>query len=253
MLALMLVMGVASLVSISALNAELETAVQKTAWRLQLAGVIDTTGSDMLAGMRGIVMFTFGKQPAKVQMCSDQFHSSADRWQKAIDDVRLLLVTEEGKQLVNRLQQELTEWRAVIVDVEQAAAQGQPEAAMSTALARGLPIYDANTRDATRFRQLQNEILSAQRERGAAIHSRSQWIAVLVLGLAVVTGMVFLLVVRHSCEAVRQTAAQLSEASAQVGGAANQIASSSLAIWSKWSIPCTTSTHRASRSPRLSK
>ena len=55
MLALMVAMGVISLKSIHDLNAELETAIQKTARRLQLGGTLETAGSNMLAGMRGIV------------------------------------------------------------------------------------------------------------------------------------------------------------------------------------------------------
>src|SRR4051794_19545727 len=96
MLALMLVMGTTDLRSIDQVNSELVTATQKTARRLQLAGIMDKAGSDMLAGQRGIVMFTYAKDPARVQAAKTLFHSAADRWQAAIDEVLPLMVREDG-------------------------------------------------------------------------------------------------------------------------------------------------------------
>src|SRR4051812_21154139 len=99
MLALMVLMSVVSLNSIGNLNTELEVATQKTARRLQLAAEIDTSGSNMLASQRGIVMFTFGKDPSSVQASKDQFDTAANEWQKSIDEVRPLIVREDGRRL----------------------------------------------------------------------------------------------------------------------------------------------------------
>jgi methyl-accepting chemotaxis protein/methyl-accepting chemotaxis protein-1 (serine sensor receptor) len=230
MLALVIGMGVMGLSTSSQLNTELEIATQKTARRLQLGGLMDTAGSDMLAGMRGIVMFSFGKDPSKVEMCKRQFDSAADTWQQAMDEARPLLVTDEGKRLLGNLQRELTEWRGVIVEVEQNAAQGDPNAAMRAALTNALPIYDANSRDAADFRKLQGQILAEQRTKAASIYESGRWIGLIIFVLAMVAGAILLVVVQKSCQTLRYTAAELSQSSEQVAGAAGQISSSSQSV-----------------------
>ena len=226
MLALSVGMGIATLRSIDSLNDELETATQKSCRRLQLAGVMDTAGSDMLANMRGIVMFTFDKNPAKVQMCKEAFDTAADNWQKALDETRPLIVREDGRRLVNQLQDQLTRWRAVIVDIEKAAGNGDASLALKLDVERGLPIYQENMRDSGRFAAIQNEILGQQRERGQSLHASSVAIALILLVITLAAGGLLLFVVFNASRTLRQTAAELSRSSEQVSGAANQISSS---------------------------
>ena len=230
MIFLGLLTGVASIISLGRLDGELETMAQKTARRLQLVGTLDVSGSDMLAGMRGIVMFTYGKSPDKVQMCQEQFEKSAGNWQKATDEIRPLLVTQEGMRLIGQMQDELTGWKSVIGDVEAAAARNQADEALSIALGKGLPIYQAHVRDAARFRELQGEILAQQRERGASVYSSGRWILLSTLALILIAGAALLLVVRTSTRTLRQTTAELNQASEQVAGAADQISSSSQSL-----------------------
>ncbi len=227
MLAMTVLMGIGSLSSIKSLNTELETATQKTARRLQLAGTMDTAGSDMLAGMRGVVMFSYGKNPSKVDMCRRQFDTAAATWQDAIDEVRPLIVREDGRRLVNQLQDQLTEWKSVIVEVSQAAGAGDPPGAMSIALSKGLPIYEANTRDTAAFRKIQNEILAAQRLSGSATYRFSLWTAFGLLGLTLITGGIVVAIVQNTSRTLRDAAGELSRSSEQVASAAGQISSSS--------------------------
>ena len=229
----MIVMALVSMIGMSRLNGELVTATRNTARRLQLGGTMDAAGSDMLAGMRGIVMYSFGKLPARVQMCKEQFDSAADTWQKAIDEIRPMLVREESKRLAGPITGplQLTAWRAVTLEVEQASARNKPEEAMNLALTKGLPIYRANTRDArTRLREVQNEILVEERATGQSIYATLRWSAFGILALALLAGTVVLVVVRGSSLVLRQTAAELSRASEQVASAATQISSSSQSL-----------------------
>src|SRR5689334_15204656 len=227
MLALVAGMGAMYLNSVKRLDAELETATHKTARRLQLAGEMDTAGSDMLAGMRGIIMFTYGKDPSKVEMSRRQFESAADQWQKSIVEVRPLLVRQDGLRLVDQLQQELTAWRAVIVDIEAAAAHNDPDSAVRIAVTKGLPIYQENTRDTEAFRAIQNEILDEQRARAAAIYNSSFWTAGGLLSLGVLAGILMLLLVRRMNYRLRRASSELSQASDQVASASRQISTAS--------------------------
>ena len=230
MLAVTLLLGVAALNSIGRLNTELEIATQKTARRPQLAGQMDVAGSDMLAGMRGIIMFTYGKAPAKVEMSERQFADAAVVWQKSIDEVRPLIVREDGRQLVSQLQEQLNDWNSIIQEIKRIARAGDPDGAVTIAVTKALPIYQANTRDSERFRQIQNEILAAQRASGASIYASSRWTAIGLLGLALIAGSIVLIVVRNTNRTLLDAADELNRSSEQVASAAAEISSSSQAL-----------------------
>jgi methyl-accepting chemotaxis protein/methyl-accepting chemotaxis protein-1 (serine sensor receptor) len=230
MLAMTLLMGIASLYVSSSLNTELEIATQKTARLLQLAGLMDAAASDMLAGMRGIVLFSFAKNPPRVQLSKEQFQTAADTWQKSIDEVRPLLATEEGTRLTSQLQDQLTRWRSVILEVQQATDRGEADAALQIATAKALPVYQAAMRDTDAFRALQTRLLDQQRVRAASIHSTGNTVNLLVFALSMLAGAILLVVVRNSSRSLRNTAAELSHASEQVAGAASQISVSSQSV-----------------------
>src|SRR6266498_1236318 len=101
MVVLMAVMGITALYSIDRLNDELETATRKTARILQIAGSIEKSASDLLAGMRGIVLFTFAKEPSRVETSKQQVDAAANIWQKSIDEIMPLIAREDGRTIVN--------------------------------------------------------------------------------------------------------------------------------------------------------
>ena len=230
MLLLVSVMGLVSLSTASSINAELVDATQNTARRLQVGGIIDTAGSDMLAGMRGIVMFTYGRMPSRVQGARELFESGASSWQSAMDEVRPLLVTEEGKRLIGQLQNQLNDWNSLIVDVEKAASQNRPDEALKLAITKGLPIYEANTRDSKAFSEVQNQLLIRKRATAASLYDSARWTSIAIFGISIIAGGITLLVVRRSSALLRRTTSDLSQASRQVASAAAQISSAGQAL-----------------------
>jgi methyl-accepting chemotaxis protein len=227
MLALMCVMGFVSLRTAGAINDQVVIATTKTARRLQLGGAIDTASSDMLAGMRGVVLFTFGKRPDMVLVAEKQFDNAAASWQSAMDEARPLLVTEEGKRLINELQGQLTAWKSVMLEVTGAASQNQPDDALRIAVTKGLPIYKDNSRDTVAFRDLQNRILARQGADAASVYNGAWWTSVSVFIGALIAGVLTLLVIRHSSAVLRRAASELDRSSRQVSSAAVQISSAS--------------------------
>src|ERR1035438_7534281 len=128
------------------------------------------------------------------------------------------------------MQDELTAWKGVIGEVENAAVRNQPDEALAIGISKGLPIYQAHARDAARFRDLQNEILNQQRAQGASVFSSSRSTTIAIVVLTLLAGVALLVVVRTSTRTLRQTTAELNQASEQVAGAADQISSSSQAL-----------------------
>lgn len=222
--------GLTSLKSTTDLNTSLENATQKTARRLQLVGLIDAAGSDMLAAERGIIMNSFAKQQAGVQGSKALLTSAETRWQKAIDEIRPLLTREDSKQMIRQLQEELDDWKGALVDVIHLADQGHAQAALDLANVRCVPIYDANTRDTGHMRQIQQEILQQDSQAGAAVISFSRWTQWGLLGLSLAVGATVFLLVRQTNRTLQHAAAGLSQTAEQVAAAACEISSSSQAL-----------------------
>jgi CHASE3 domain sensor protein len=154
MLVTTLLMGIASQYASSSLNSELEFAIQNTARQIQLGGEIDVASSDMLASQRGIILFAYAKRPDHVQKAKSLFADAVNQWQKVVAEIQPLLVNEEGRRFVRRAQEQLTAWRAIIIEVQQSADRGEADAATRIAITKALPIYEANSRDIDAFREL---------------------------------------------------------------------------------------------------
>lgn len=222
-----LVDGIAALNSIGKLNAHLEDATQNGARRLQLGGDIDAAGGNMLAGMRGIILNSYAKMPDRVRKSEELFDSEANAWQKSVDELRPLIAAEEGRKCVDRLQDGLKAWRAVIVDIEK---EPNPDAAVQILINKAYPIYEANQRDSKEYREIQDRTLLVQRTAGQSLNSMGRWTVNGILLVSLLAGAGTLLIVRRTSGTLQQAAAEVSQTAQEVSNAADQISSSSQAL-----------------------
>jgi hypothetical protein len=203
MLALVVAMGIAWLGRLGSLDIDQRNVAEKAARRLQIAAEMDSAGSNMLASMRGIVLFTAAGEPAEAAVSKQEFDSAAGRWRKAIGDLQPLLVQDDQRRLVNQMQDRLMAWRLVVVEVERAAARGDSEAALKIASGQGYPIYRLNARDTARFREFQDGTVDAQRANAASLFRAGWWTDFGALGLAAGAGLLTLFFARHTSRTPR--------------------------------------------------
>jgi len=230
LLAMSLALGLASLHSIDQLEERLDTATQKTARRMRLAGMIDAAGSDMLAAQRGMLAYGFGKSRDGVENAKRMFDSAGHQWQSCIEEFRPLAVTVEGKELIDRLQVDLNNWRPIGEEIKRLTDQENLDEALKVATQKGLPLYEANSRDARRLGAIQDEILSRDTEAGTRLARTSTWTAIVLLSISLAVGAAVVLIVRNINRTLQNAAAGLSQTAEQVASAAGQISSSSQAL-----------------------
>src|SRR3954462_14916218 len=70
----------------ASLGEALENATGKTLRKIELAGSLDTTSSDMAVGQRGVVMFTYAKDPSQTASAKQLFHENSGKFRKALDE-----------------------------------------------------------------------------------------------------------------------------------------------------------------------
>lgn len=197
-LALTVAIGIAWLGRLGNLDSERQNAAEKTARRLQIAAGLDSAGSEMLAAMRGIVLFAAAGEPPQAALCKREFDAAAGRWRESMANLRPLLVQDGEKRLVDRMQDRFEAWRSAAVEVERAAARGNSDAALKIATGEGYPLYRANASDTARFRELQDGILNAQRASAASV-VRAGWFTDFgALSLAAGAGLLALIFVRYN-------------------------------------------------------
>ena len=184
----------------------------------------------MLAGQRGMLLYGFAKSPSGVEKAKQLVDQAAQQWQKSIDEVRPLLVREDARQVIDRLQEQRTNWYGLLAEVKRLVDQGKPDVALTLATEKGLPIYEANNRDTGRFREMQNEDLTLAAEQGAALGTWSWIVALVVLSLSLVVGVVVLVMVRRMTATLQDAVTKVSQSAVQVASAASEISASSQAI-----------------------
>ncbi len=183
MLILTLLVGIAALSGISRLSHRLDVAISLTVRKLNLVASIRSAGSDMLAGQRGVVMFTYAKRPEDVTSARGLFTSAADQWAASLAELRPLLVTEEGKRVAEQLESSLASWRSGTADLERLAQSGDGDGAARAAI-NNIPIYQAAQRATARLTELQNGLVEQDKQAAADLDVTYRWGLLGVLGLA---------------------------------------------------------------------
>ena len=230
MLVATLALGISGLTTINKLSRSLDTAVNVTTKKMELIDSVSIARSDMLAAQRGVIMFGFAKSTAGAEKANRLFVTSSETWTKNLSELRPLLVTEEGKQLMNQLEIGLSQSRSVLGEIEQLVASGNGDAAVRIAVDKGVPIYDAAGRDTQRIRELDRELLEKDRQAAADIKSMSRWLSIALIALSLVIGGFVLVLVRNVSATLRRLASDMAEGAEQVASAASQVSSSSQSL-----------------------
>ena len=229
-LILTLALGIASLNSISGLATRLDNATQKTARKLKLAGTIALAGTAMLAFERGVVVYSYGKSPEMVAKSKEGIKSAADEWQHSLDEFRPLIATQEGRQITDKLQDQLTQWLAVVAEAEKLADQGDTNGSLLVIKEKGVPIYEENRRQTSRLLAIQEETLAGDADAAAVLSRTSYWTAGLLLVLSLAVGVAVVTIVSQTSLTLKNAVSGLSETAERVASAAVQISSTSQSL-----------------------
>ena len=227
MLALMAWSGIDSLGTASDLFTNTSTS---TARKLILAGEMDAAESDMVVAQRGVVLFTYSKNPEQVARAKRLFSESAARVKADLTEIRPLLVTDEAKRLTSSMEAGLSTWQAVYIDMERLVDSGNPEAATKILSDRIYPLAVALATDCDALTKTAANVLKSDQQAAASQFAVRKWIALVLAGLGLAVTVACLAVVRSANAKLRQFATELVDGSRQIAGASGQVASASQSL-----------------------
>jgi methyl-accepting chemotaxis protein len=226
-LALLAAVGLHELGAVSDI---LHQTVDVNAKKVQLAGVLNTSGANMAVGQRGVILFAYAKNPGGVATADALFQESSAKFQRALSEVEPLLATERGKQLVTDMQSRAGAWLPAYTELFRLANAGDPDGAARLLMDRITPLYLAVGTDAEGLAKTANDLMQQDAQTAAGNVSFTRWLMTLLIAGGAIAGAFAVWLMRSTSGQLRQIASEMLDGSRQVASAAGQVASASQSL-----------------------
>ncbi|MBS1806431.1 MAG: MCP four helix bundle domain-containing protein [Acidobacteria bacterium] len=221
------VLGVISWYSVASLSAELDTAVKKTAVKIDLTSNIGKRVNEISAADRGIMLGYTNKDEDAIRRNVDKRKAARNRIKEQIGQMRPLLVTAEGRASLDSLEQNITTLDTLDQQYLNLGRDGRFLDAQALANASILPMITKIEEECAALLKLNRDILAASQVGADSLSSRTRWTIVLVMLLGGTTCALVLIVLRMVNTSLRRVIGELSEGAGQLASAARQISESS--------------------------
>src|SRR5579871_1674781 len=230
LLSVLAIMAWFSLHMIGTLHESFDTTASKTARKLVLAGLMNTAESDMAAGERGVILFTFAKDPERARQARALFEKSSSDLRSYLAEIRPLLMTQRGKEVAYDMDESLASWLSAYSEMQHLVDAGDPEGATHLLSAKITPLYIAFGDRCRELSQLADAVLQGDRGNAADQFSTAKWLLLLLIGAGAGIAGISFWMLRSAILSLRQIATEMLDGSRQVAAASGQVASASQSL-----------------------
>jgi methyl-accepting chemotaxis protein/methyl-accepting chemotaxis protein-1 (serine sensor receptor) len=228
--AVLAVIGWYSLHTLGSFRDTFEYTAGNTVRTLELAATVNIAVSNMAAGQRGTILFTFAKDAGKAAAGKRLFQESSAALQQGLAELRPLLVSEPARQVAARMESRVSRWHSGYADLERLIDSADPDGAAKVLTERITPHYLALGQDCKDLIAIAHAVLRADRRTAQEDYSTRKWILLGLLLVGVAAGASTSFVARSAVATLRRLAAEISEGSRQVAGASGQVAAASQSL-----------------------
>ncbi len=230
MFALTVTLAYFGLSSMANFKAQFDEAVDHTVRKSTLANRIVAANGDMIAAQRGVILATYSKDSADLAKQKDAFQQASDKVRAAIEEMRKLHISEEGKQLTAEIAAQETEWLPQYQEMLRLCQARKPGEANQLRKNKTAPIFTRIQAASEKLAAQQAEYLDQNKKALASSYSRQQWIAYFLLAMSLCAGAGTVVLVRGISQRLRQAVFDLAQGAEQVSAAAMQISSASQSL-----------------------
>lgn len=218
-----------SMWNLQSLAASLDVAINRDAVKLDLVNSIRSRTWEMVASMRGVYLWASLKNDERVEASQADWDASRKRVTEIVQELRPLLVSEDGRKLLALIESHYAEYDKVAQDYMRAARQ--KDFAQVGALApKAAIIVDGLEKSGDEFRALQLRLLKESDARSDALRTESTIINLTLSILLLAAGIFAIFGVRGINRTLRKSISELSEGGEQVAAASTQIAATSQSL-----------------------
>ena len=208
----------------------LETITANSALKIELSGAMNALEADMAVAGRGVILFTYAKDPSRVAAAKQLFRESRDAFQQSLSEIRPLLVTPRAKDVAAELAVSLTKWVSAFAELEGFVDASDPDGATRVLTTKILPMHLSLGNDCKELAKLSKGVMIADRDRARDVSARNRWAVLLVTLVGLAAAAISFAVLRNASVSLRQIASELLQGSRQVNSASGQVASSSQSL-----------------------
>jgi methyl-accepting chemotaxis protein/methyl-accepting chemotaxis protein-1 (serine sensor receptor) len=227
---MLLLMAGYGLYAIGTINGSFETTANKTTRRALLIGDLSQAVSDMAAGERGVLAFTYAKEPQLQADARQLFQNSLSRVRSALAEIEPMLVTDEGRHTLEDINSQLSQWIPAYGDMEHLVEAGDPDGAVKLLHQRITPAYQTVSEDCRRLGLLIDRVLRSDKQTVQGQYAAALWILLLLLAGGAAAALLALLIARSAGHQLGRLADEMLEGSRQVAAASGQVASASQSL-----------------------
>lgn len=225
MLALTLVLSVASLQTTESLGNELSTTAAKTARHLELASAAALDASNMLSAERGLLLrLALGDQSAASSL-HNEFESRAHSVDKNVSEVQQANGSDEVRSSTTQMQESLRAWMAADADMWQLCSKQDYQGAFKTFDENVAPRAKQMQASADQIVSVEQRLLEQAKQRAIDLPVRSRWTAISLMGLSLMVGGLVIWVGRAATSSLKEIATGMASTADQVIQASKQISS----------------------------
>jgi methyl-accepting chemotaxis protein/methyl-accepting chemotaxis protein-1 (serine sensor receptor) len=216
--------------AIAAIDGSFETTANSTSRKAVLTGELAQAVSDMVAGQRGLLAFTYAKDPALQSNARQLFQNGVSQAQASLAEMRPLVTTDEGRRIHDDISSRLPQWTAAYSDLTRLVDAGDPDGAVKLLSEKITPQYQVVSEDRRKLVTLVNQILEGDKQTVHDQYAGAQWMLILLLAGGAAAAVTALLVARSVTRQIRRLAGEMLEGSRQVAAASGQVASASQSL-----------------------
>jgi len=208
----------------------LHRTIDVNARKVKLAGVMDAAESDMGVGQRGMILFSYAKNSAATASAQTLFEENSATFQRSLTELRPLVSTQRGKELVAHVETTLAQWLSAFQELRRQVGAGDPDGATMTLTQRITPLCLEMGKDLDDLSDTAEQLMTKDAATAAESVSISRWLTFLLIAGGLLTATFAVWITITTVRGLRSAATELLEGSRQVAAAAGQVASASQSL-----------------------
>lgn len=230
LLTLTMGLGYTAWYSVSSLGAELDTAVIKTAPKLDYANAIGRRMSEMIAANRAAMLGYMNHDAAYAGANLKKMDEARKTLEERMKDIRPLLVLPEAIRAFDDIARATDNYEGLAKQYQELGKAGDFAKAQAMQDEKLAPLVATIDGDVDTLVKTQRDLLAESKKNSEATTANSRWTVAVVLAFTLAIGFVVVFVLRSVNATLRSAVSELSEGAGQVASAAGQISSSSQSL-----------------------
>jgi methyl-accepting chemotaxis protein len=229
-LVLMLVaLGANALYSINGLEAGLGNSAL-SGKKTDMGGEMAALLNKMRTNARGMILYSATNETGHVPAEAVLLDQRANELIQIMADIRPLLITDRGRQLVTEMEQDLSRYMQAEQQIRQLCEAGKTADAMALRRAQATSTADRIEKAIDELKGIDRKLFQQALSDGAHVASLTRWVTCLLAALSLLVAVAAIRVVIALNRQLRAATAELDDGITQMSSASSQVATSSQAM-----------------------